>query len=67
MALTDRQRVVRVVEIGSRYTGRHEGFADTRTGEYWESLPPITEDNLRIQQALLYNRPFQVRWPRSSR
>lgn len=40
------------VKIGANYTGK-QGFADTRTGEYWEVLPAIEGDDLKIQQALL--------------
>lgn len=42
--------------IGKNFTGKHEGFADTQSGTYWESLPPITGDNLRLQQALVASR-----------
>ena len=57
----------RPVEIGSRYTGKPEGFADTRTGVYWESLPRIEGDCLRIQRALLHHAStsWKIRWPRS--
>lgn len=41
------------VIIGSKYTGKPAGFVDTSTGVYWETLPRIEGDALKIQRALL--------------
>ncbi len=40
------------VEIGTHYTGKHAGFADTRTGVYWEVHAPIEGDMRLIELAL---------------
>lgn len=42
-----------VVDIGSKFDGKPAGFADTRTGTYWEILPQIEGDNLKLQQCLM--------------
>lgn len=41
------------VIIGSKHTGKYAGFADTTTGTYWEALPKIEGDALKIQRSLL--------------
>lgn len=40
------------VDLGSKFEGK-QGFADTRTGEYWEVLPMITGDDRKLQKCLL--------------
>jgi hypothetical protein len=51
-----------MVCIGAKFTGKH-GFADTRTGEYWEVLPDVQGDHRLLQLALL-RFPTTMRWPR---
>lgn len=41
-------RPVKGVVIGSAFDGQ-QGFADTRSGTYWETLPKIEGDALRLQ------------------
>jgi hypothetical protein len=41
------------VQIGSKFTGKYQGFADTTNGVYWEVLPKIEGDAGRIQRGLL--------------
>jgi hypothetical protein len=41
------------VNLGGQFTGKHEGFVDSRSGVYWESLPPIQADALKLQKGLL--------------
>jgi len=41
------------VNIGSAFEGK-AGFADTRSGAYWETLPKIEGDCLRLQVNTLY-------------
>lgn len=43
--------------IGTKYTGKHTGFADLTTGVYWESMYQLSPDEARIQQALLKPAP----------
>lgn len=40
------------VEIGTHYTGKHAGFADTRSGVYWEVHAPIEGDMRLLELAL---------------
>lgn len=54
----------RGVQIGCRYTGKHQ-FCATSEGIYWEALPPIDGSMLRIQQGLLA-KPKAPRKPRVS-
>jgi hypothetical protein len=57
------------VVIGSAFAGR-QGFAETRTGTYWEAMPPITGDCLRLQRGLIKHarkaRLDAQRWPRAA-
>lgn len=41
------------VNLGAQFTGKREGFACTRSGVYWESLPEIVGDALKLQKGLL--------------
>lgn len=41
------------VHIGCKYTGKYAGHMDTTTGAYWEALPKIEGDALKIQRSLL--------------
>ncbi|MFN3376346.1 MAG: hypothetical protein ACK40S_07330 [Burkholderiaceae bacterium] len=52
----------RGVQIGCRYTGKHQ-FCVTSDGVYWEALPPIDGSMLRVQQGLLA-KPKAPRKPR---
>lgn len=47
-------------ELGSKYRGRRAGYADTESGIYWEVMPLITEDDERLQKALLRRFPAQI-------
>ncbi len=40
------------VVIGSKFNGK-QGYADTKTGEYWEVLPFIMGDDSKLQKCLL--------------
>lgn len=40
------------MEIGSQYTGKHAGFADTRTGVYWE-VHAVIDGDMRLLEAAL--------------
>lgn len=40
------------MEIGSQYKGGYAGFADTRSGVYWEVHAPITGDMRLLELAL---------------
>ncbi|MBS0453993.1 MAG: hypothetical protein JSS14_22045 [Proteobacteria bacterium] len=42
------------VILGKHFTGEPQGYADTRTGEFWQVLPPV---NSIIQQALIKSPP----------
>lgn len=42
----------RGVQIGCRYTGKHQFYANS-DGTYWEAMAPINGSMLRIQQGLL--------------
>lgn len=39
--------------IGSKYTGKHEVFKDTRSGVYSESCPPLVKQESNLQAVLL--------------
>lgn len=39
------------VKIGSLFTGA-AGFADTKTGVFWHVIPPMSDDERRVQKAL---------------
>lgn len=39
--------------IGSKYTGQHEVFKDTRAGVYSESCPPLLKQESHLQAMLL--------------
>jgi hypothetical protein len=41
------------VHIGLKYTGKYAGHMDTTTGTYWEALPKIEGDALKIQRSLI--------------
>lgn len=41
------------VQIGSKFTGKYQGFADTTNGVFWEVLPKIEGEAGRIQRGLL--------------
>lgn len=41
------------VELGKLYDGKPAGFACTRSGTYWESLPKIEGHALKLQKGLL--------------
>ena len=42
----------RGVQIGCRYTGKHQFYANS-DGTYWEAMAPIDGSMLRIQRGLL--------------
>ncbi|MES2180689.1 MAG: hypothetical protein V4493_01140 [Pseudomonadota bacterium] len=46
--------------IGSGVLGRHTMFYDGRTGEYWESMPKLSDSEKLVQKALL-NSAIKVR------
>lgn len=39
--------------IGRLYTGQHKLHVDTQSGVYFEALPPVQGEMLRVQRALL--------------
>lgn len=41
------------VQIGSKFTGRPQTFIDTTNGAFWEVLPKIEGDAIRIQREFL--------------
>lgn len=52
-AYTGKMRVFRnPVEIGSKFVG-HGGSVNTFTGDYYETMPKIEGDALKIQRAIL--------------
>lgn len=40
------------VIIGSKWTGKPAAHYDTETGTYWEMLPKVEGDALKLQKAL---------------
>jgi hypothetical protein len=49
------------VEIGSRWTGRHEYIRNTVTGEFHELRPPLEGFALLLQTALCPPQVFRMR------
>lgn len=49
--------------IGSKFTGKPKGCNDTENGTYWEVLPTIQGDMLKLQTGLTKRKPV----PKASR
>lgn len=45
-----------MVHISCKFTGKYAGHMDTPSGTYWEALPKIEGDALKIQRSLIKHR-----------
>lgn len=51
--ITNKKLIATGVRIGSKWTGKHQGYSHISTGTYWEACYLISATEARIQAALL--------------